>query len=140
VPDLWRDLRLLRFRGTIPPNGASSSPPLKHRTTDRSDALKALSSDEVRRIVGKFEKLNPYNPKIVPGSILNIVEEMNFDKAGCQRQLYGYGISAKRYALYEHDCESIHLIKVSEHGQGLYYRPKEGRDSDCEVALWIKEG
>jgi hypothetical protein len=32
-----------------------------------------------RRIVGKFEKLNPYNPKIVPGSILNIVEEMNFD-------------------------------------------------------------
>jgi hypothetical protein len=76
----------------------------------------------------------------VPGSILNIVEEINFDKAGHQRQLYGYGISAKRYALYEHDCETVRLIKVSEHGLGLYYRPKEGRDSDCEVALWIKEG
>lgn len=94
----------------------------------------------MRRIVGKFEKLNPYDPKIVPGSILNIVEEMNFDKAGRQRQLYGYGISAKRYALYEHERETIRLIKVSEHGLGLYYRPKEGRDSECEVALWIKEG
>ena len=32
------------------------------------------------------------------------------------------------------------LIKASEHGLGLYYRPKEGRCSDCDVALWIKEG
>ena len=110
------------------------------RTTDGSDAVKALSWDEVRRIVGKFGKLNPYNPKIVPGSILNIVEEMNFGREGRQRQLYGYGISAKRYALYEQDREQIRMIKVSEHGLGLYYRPKEGRDSDCEVALWIKEG
>jgi hypothetical protein len=31
-------------------------------------------------------------------------------------------------------------IKVSEHGLGLYYRPKEGRDPECDVALWIKEG
>jgi hypothetical protein len=112
----------------------------QHRTTDGSDAVKALSWEEVRHIVGKFGKLNPYDPKIVPGSILNIVEEINFDKDGRQRQLYGYGISAKRYSLYVHDRETIRLIKVSEHGLGLYYRPKEGRDSDCEVALWIKEG
>src|SRR2546425_12561774 len=37
-------------------------------------------------------------------------------------------------------CRAPVVIKVSEHGLGLYYRPKEGRDSDCEVALWIKEG
>jgi len=84
--------------------------------------------------------LNPYNKEIVPVSILNIVEELNFDPNGRQRQLYGYGISAKRYALYMHDGSHVKLIKVSEHGLGLYYRPKEGRDSDCEVALWIKEG
>ena len=108
----------------------------EHRTTDGSDALKALSWEEVRRIVGKFGKLNPDNPKIVPSSILNIVEEMNFDLAGRQRQLYGYGISAKRYSLYVQDRQTIRLITVSEHGLGLYYRPKEGRDSDCEVALW----
>lgn len=31
-------------------------------------------------------------------------------------------------------------LSLSEHGLGLYYRPKEGRDPDCEVAVWIKEG
>jgi len=34
----------------------------------------------------------------------------------------------------------IHLVKVSEHGLGLYFRPKEGRDSTCDVPTWIKEG
>lgn len=60
--------------------------------------------------------------------------------AGSQRQVYGYGISAKRYALYTYDGITVKLIKAGEHGLGLYYRPKEGRDSECEVALWIKEG
>src|SRR5437588_10097841 len=59
---------------------------------------------------------------------------------GKQRQLYGYGISAKRYPLYARDGLKVQLIKASEHGLGLYYRPKEGRDSDCDVPLWIKEG
>jgi hypothetical protein len=27
-----------------------------------------------------------------------------------------------------------------EHGLGLYYRPKEGRDQECNVPAWIKEG
>jgi hypothetical protein len=84
--------------------------------------------------------LNPYDKSVIPGSILNIVQELNFDPEGRQRQLFGYGISAKRYALYTHEKSGIHLIKVSEHGLGLYYRPKEGRDAECEMATWIKEG
>jgi hypothetical protein len=69
------------------------------------------------------------------------VEELNFDSNGRQRQLFGYGISAKRYVLYERAPDGKpKLVKVSEHGLGLYYRPKEGRDSDCDVAVWIKEG
>ena len=55
---------------------------------------------EVRRIVAAFQKLNPYDRAMVPGSILNIVEDINFDSAGKQRPVYGYRISAKRYALY----------------------------------------
>jgi hypothetical protein len=54
--------------------------------------------------------------------------------------MYVLVLDTERYALYDHDRETIRLIKVSEHGLGLYYRPKEGRDSDCDVALWIKEG
>jgi hypothetical protein len=78
--------------------------------------------------------------KVVPGSILNIVEEINSDSKGKQRQVYGYGISAKRYAVYIFDGSAVRIIKASEHGLGLYYRPKEGRDPECDVPLWIKEG
>src|ERR1700756_4902476 len=52
------------------------------RTTDGAEAIKALSWIEVQRIVNAFQKLNPYDPAIVPGSILNIVEDINFDSAG----------------------------------------------------------
>jgi hypothetical protein len=108
--------------------------------TDGTDAVQALSWKQTREIVDKFKTLNPYVPAIVPGSILNIVEDINRDTDGNQRQIYGYGISAKRYALYTYDGSKVKLIKASEHGLGPYYRPKEGRDPDCEAALWIKEG
>ena len=110
-----------------------------HRLSDGAEAIKALPWKRVRQIVDRFKSLNPYNPKIVSGSVLNIVEELNYDAHG-QRQLYGYGISAKRYALYTRDDSGFRLVKVSEHGLGLYYRPKEGRDTECEVPVWIKEG
>lgn len=93
-----------------------------------------------RAIVNQFKSLNPYNKKVVPGSILNIVEEINFDSEGSQRQVYGYGISSKRYSAYYFDGSEVRIIKASEHGLGLYYRPKEGRDPECDVPLWIKEG
>jgi hypothetical protein len=111
-----------------------------HRMPDGEDAIKALPWKQVRQIVDRFKSLNPYDPKIVPGSVLNVVEELNYDADGRQRQLYGYGISAKRYGLYTHDDSGFRLIKVSEHGLGLYYRPKEGRNMECEVPVWIKEG
>lgn len=112
----------------------------QYHTPDGKDAIKALPWKEVRALVDRFEPLNPYNPKIVPGSVLNVVEDINNDPSGRQWQVYGYGISAKRYSLYVPDGSGIQPIKVSEHGLGLYYRPKEGRDSECEVASWIKEG
>lgn len=111
-----------------------------HRMPDGTEAIKALSWKEVRQIVGAFQRLNPYDRAMVPGSILNIVEEINFDSAGKQRPVYGYGISAKRYALYTRDGAKLEIIKASEHGLGLYYRPKEGRDSSCDVPVWVKEG
>jgi hypothetical protein len=111
-----------------------------HRMPAAEHAIKALLWKRVRQIVDRFKSLNPYDPKIVPGSVLNIVEELNYHADGRHRQLYGYGISAKRYGLYIRDGSGFRLIKVSEHGLGLYYRPKEGRDAECEVSVWIKEG
>ena len=120
--------------GLVPCNGGP------HKMPDGRDAIKALSWVDAREIADRFKSLNPYNKKVVPGSILNVVEEINSDSNGKQRQVYGYGISAKRYAVYTFDGSELRIIKASEHGLGLYYRPKEGRDPECDVPLWIKEG
>ena len=48
-----------------------------HKMPDGRDAIKVLSWEDARKIVDRFKSLNPYNKKIVPGSILNIVEEIN---------------------------------------------------------------
>jgi hypothetical protein len=111
-----------------------------NRMPEGREAIKALTWRQVRSIVDRFSALNPYDRQIVPGSILNIVEEINFDSQGNQRSIWGYAISAKRYALFTWFRTNVQIIKASEHGLGLYYRPKEGRDSGCDVPLWIKEG
>jgi hypothetical protein len=42
--------------------------------------------------------------------------------------------------VYTFDGSKARIIKASEHGLGLYYRPKEGRDQECDIPVWIKEG
>jgi len=37
-----------------------------HKTPEGQDAIKALARSDVRRIVDRFEGLNPYDKKIVP--------------------------------------------------------------------------
>jgi DNA polymerase elongation subunit (family B) len=106
--------------GLVPCKGGT------HQLSDGTELVRALSWKQTRGIVDRFATLNPYDRGIVPGSILNIVEDINRDPAGRQRQVYGYGISAKRYALYTYDDSRVKLLKASEHGLGLYYRPKEG--------------
>ena len=67
------------------------------------DGRRMLSWKEVQNIVDRFVSLNPYDPKAVKGSILNLVDANYIDSESTkpQRQLYGYSIAAKRYALYE---------------------------------------
>ena len=119
--------------GLVPCNGGPRKMP------DGRDAIQALSWAKTREIASKFKRLNPYKKKIVPGSVLNIVEELNYEVTGKQRQLYGYGISAKRYDLFILDGTRVRIIKPSEHGLGMYFRPKEGRDEECDAPEWIKE-
>ena len=110
-----------------------------HRLADGRPAIRALSRADVRRIVNEFDRLNPYDRSIVADSLLKI-ERINSDANGRPRQLYGYGISSKRYCLFTRRRSVIRVVKPSEHGLGLYYRPKEGRDPSSELPLWIAEG
>src|SRR5438876_7786342 len=66
-----------------------------------SDGLRVLTWAEVSSIANRFSSLNPYDRKAVKGSILNLVDA-NFvgsDSTKSQRQLYGFSVAAKRYAL-----------------------------------------
>ena len=68
-----------------------------------SDDRRILPWAEVQKIADKFTSLNPYDRKAVKGSILNLVDAnyVDSDPTKPQRQLHGYSIAAKRYALYE---------------------------------------
>jgi hypothetical protein len=107
----------------------------------RKAGFKALSLREIRTIADKFKKLNPYDPSLVP-DVLKI-EDVNFvdsDSAKRFRQLYGYAISAKRYALYARAGDDIQIEKASGHGLGYLFAPKERHeDEDEETPQWVIE-
>ncbi len=110
--------------------------------------FRALSLREVRSIASKFRKLNPYNPSLVT-EILKI-EDINFlddDPKKRFRQLFGYAISAKRYALYTRSGSDIQIEKASGHGLGYLCAPKEREDDEKtdeetdedEAPQWVTE-
>jgi hypothetical protein len=112
----------------------------KHRQQivmpDGAEPITALSWHEVDDIVQRFEKLNPYNLK---GSILKI-HKLNLDEDGKRRQLYGYSIAAKRYALYTKTKDDIEIIEPKAHGLGYFYPPKDSPQGwEHETPQWIFE-
>jgi len=70
------------------------------------------------------------------------IEDVNFvdsDTSKPRRQLFGYAISAKRYALYtETDCD-ISIVKASGHGLGYLHSPKSGFNKAADAPKWIVE-
>jgi hypothetical protein len=108
-----------------------------------SEGVRILSWAEVKAIVDRFAALNPYNRKIVKGSILNLVDAnyVDSDPNKPQRQLYGYSIAAKRYALYVRIGQNdIKIIDPKAHGIGFLYPPKDSpKDWKEDVPQWIYE-
>jgi hypothetical protein len=108
-----------------------------------SEGVRVLTWKEVQAIVDKFIPLNPYNPNAVRGSILNLVDANYVDSnpKKHQRQLYGYSIAAKRYALYEKLVGGdIKIVDPKAHGIGFLYPPKDSPDDwDEDIPQWIYE-
>lgn len=100
-----------------------------------------LSWTEAQKIVDRFTSLNPYDRKAVKGSILNLIDAnyVDGDFAERQRQLYGYSIAAKRYALYEKTGKSnITIVDPKAHGIGFLYPPQDSpKNWDKDVPRWI---
>jgi hypothetical protein len=113
---------------------------------DGREAIRALSWEQVREIADLFARLNPYDRKVVPDSILKIEDDNFAPKTGKQRQLYCYAISAKRYALFLRGKDGepeLLRSKVnngedrwSEHGLGHLLNPTDPNSDDRE---WIAQ-
>jgi hypothetical protein len=106
------------------------------------EKLKALPWKKVQAIVDRFESLNPYDRKAVPGSILNLVDAnyKNSDSGQPRRQLLGLSISAKRYALYERSGEKINIVDPKAHGLGYLYPPADSPkdwEDEHDAPEWI---
>jgi hypothetical protein len=105
------------------------------------DSRQILRWSEVQKIVNKFTSLNPYDPKAVKGSILNLVDAnfVDSDSTRPQRQLYGYSIAAKRYALHERTGKSsIKIVDPKAHGIGFLHSPQDSpKNWGNEVPRWI---
>jgi hypothetical protein len=106
-----------------------------------SEDRRILPWAEVDEIVSKFTSLNPYDPKAVKGSILNLVEAnfVDCEPTKQQRQLHGYSIAAKRYALYaKTGRSSITIVDPKAHGIGFLYSPHDSpKNWAKDVPLWI---
>lgn len=109
------------------------------RLPDGTLVIRALSWADVDAIVERFDALKPYDADAVPGHVLE-VEKENFGVDGRQ-QLWSYGISAKRYALYNlsHEGHPI-LRKWSEHGLGHLLNPTDPDSDDRDWMHSIWEG
>jgi hypothetical protein len=116
----------------------------KFRLADGREAVKALMWQEVREIVEKFGKLNPYDPQKIPDSILRI-EDINFEN-GVQRELRGWAIAAKRYVLFSQRADgTIKIEKASAHGLGFLHHPQMKETTDApgwviEAWEWVLRG
>ena len=118
-------------RGGLLPCPAGSE-----KTHRGQEAVRALSWDQVEAIRTTFERLNPYDKAVVPGSILKLEDENLDPVTGKRRQLYCYSISAKRYALFNVGRKGgVEIRKASGHGLG-YLRAPIGADAGC---AWLDE-
>jgi len=120
--------------------GLVSCPGGGHRLNDDQEAVKAISWKQVQHIANRFNQLNPFNRQLVR-DILKI-EDVNFldsDSRQPRRQLWGYAVSAKRYALYSREDRDISIVKASAHGLGFLFPPKDGMNKDADAPVWVVE-
>jgi hypothetical protein len=85
-----------------------------------TQGLRTLTWNEVQEIIDKFERLNPYDRRYIQGSILSLVKAnyVDSDSSKPRRQLYGYSVSSKRYAIYEKTTNDIEVVEPKAHGLG----------------------
>jgi hypothetical protein len=105
------------------------------RTPDHQPGIRALSWAQVNALAARFTSLSPYDPKVVPESILKIEPENFARDRHAQRQLYAYVLGTKRYTLFNVAPDgSLDLRKVSRFGLGSVVNPAPAHGDWIETA------
>jgi hypothetical protein len=105
-----------------------------------AEPITALSWLEVQGITDRFASLNPYSSEFVKDKSILKVHKANWEENKQRRQLFGYSIAAKRYALYTKTATDIQIVEPKAHGLGYFYPPKDSpKGWDNETPLWIFE-
>lgn len=111
-----------------------------HQSAKGMPCIRALARADVEAIVREFAQLNPYDPVIVPGSVLAItnVNAVN----GVLTPLHAYAISAKRYCFVRPQGHAgLEIVDPKEHGLGHLMDPlgKTGGKGPSGAPRWIEE-
>ena len=106
---------------------------------DGAEPITALSWAEVQRIVDRFESLNPYNRKLVPGSILKIQRSIGI----ATNSAASYTVTAlpRRGTHFTRKLQNdIQIVEPKAHGLGYFYPPKDSPEGwQHEAPQWIFE-
>ena len=96
-----------------------------------SEGRRILSWAETQKIANKFTSLNPYDPKAVRGSILNLVDAnyVDSDPAKPQRQLYGYKHCGKALRVMREKRENRASQSVDPKAHGIGFTPYSPQNS-----------
>jgi hypothetical protein len=108
---------------------------------DGAAPVKVLTWSEIEQIMRRFDSLSPYDPKIVP-HLLRLTDE-NYDENGAQREVFGFSIAAKRYALYTTKCgrpycdhrNCVTVVDPKAHGL-IFLAPSEEREGGLPKWWW----
>ena len=100
-----------------------------------TDSMAIIGENTVtaETIVKKFEALCPYK---FGGSLLKIEDENYLEGTKTREPLYCYGISAKRYVLYNLKDGKPIIRKKLEHGLGHLIAPDDMLDNHWIMELW----
>lgn len=92
----------------------------------------------IKNITSAFDKLTPYKT----GGALFELEDSNFDKDGNITPLYFFGVSTKRYAIFNHQDGVVTIRGFKEHGLGDIAPPVGYKTPFTPTALgqqWIHD-
>jgi hypothetical protein len=111
-----------------------ATPRRKRVRTEDGQTVTALSFTAVRKILDRFEPLNPYDRSVIVGSPWSV------KFISLTSELWCYAISAKRYALYHLNHGTPELVGVRDQPEDDANLAETGEDVDAEYVDWSEHG